>query len=231
MRSATAPAVRVSPGHSVTSKTRRLANTTTPSRATTWTPWGINWTAKCLATIEGSGSSRSASPRPTAAGARLGTSTAHSPSSASSQTRPTGQSTVASHTVRRSGDHGLETREPRRGAIRQARRPVEGVFAHDSRKPRSELTSPRRTRARTTAFRAVYGRVANRPAHVLLGENLRRIAAQRAVTVLELADLAGVPRAELVAVLDGTYDADLEWMRKLAEGLDVEVAELLVDST
>ena len=69
----------------------------------------------------------------------------------------------------------------------------------------------------------------NRPAHILVAENLGRITEARGITLADVAARAGIDQRELFAVFSGQYDADLEWLGKIASALEIEMAELLVD--
>lgn len=79
------------------------------------------------------------------------------------------------------------------------------------------------------AFADTLGRVENRPTHVLLAENLARIAEERGISLADIAAIAGIDARELFAVLAGTYDADLDWLSALAKSLEVGIAELVID--
>jgi len=73
--------------------------------------------------------------------------------------------------------------------------------------------------------------VANRPAHELVTENLRRLTQAKAIPLTVVADRAGIGRRELFAMMAGEFDADLDWLNRLADALDVHISELLVDSS
>lgn len=66
---------------------------------------------------------------------------------------------------------------------------------------------------------------------VLLARNLRRILSERDLTVRWLADFAGISERHLYAILAGDKAATVDWLEKVAEVLDVSVAELLSDDT
>ena len=61
----------------------------------------------------------------------------------------------------------------------------------------------------------------------LLTENLRRLTEEKKIPLAVLADRAGIDRAELFAAMAGEIDPDLEWLNKLADVLEVHVADLL----
>ncbi|PRP97670.1 hypothetical protein ENSA5_31770 [Enhygromyxa salina] len=63
----------------------------------------------------------------------------------------------------------------------------------------------------------------------LLTENLRRLTEAKKVPLTVLADRAGIDRRELFAAMAGEYDPDLDWLNKLADVLEVDVGELLVE--
>ena len=71
--------------------------------------------------------------------------------------------------------------------------------------------------------------VPNRPAHELVTENLRYLTEKKGIPLTVVADRAGIDRRELFAMMAGEYDADLDWLTKLADALEVHVAALLVD--
>lgn len=62
----------------------------------------------------------------------------------------------------------------------------------------------------------------------LLAENIRAFAAARGVTLTNLADFAGVSRAQLFAVLAKSTAPTTDWLAKVAEALEVELWRLLV---
>jgi transcriptional regulator with XRE-family HTH domain len=72
--------------------------------------------------------------------------------------------------------------------------------------------------------------VANRPAHELVTENLRRLTEAKGIPLTVVADRAGIDRRELFAMMAGEYDADLDWLNRLADALGVHVSEFLVDN-
>lgn len=72
--------------------------------------------------------------------------------------------------------------------------------------------------------------VADRPAHELVTENLRRLTEAKGIPLTVVADRAGIDRRELFAMMAGEYDAKLDWLNKLADGLGVHLSELFVDS-
>ena len=66
-------------------------------------------------------------------------------------------------------------------------------------------------------------------AHEVVTENLRRLTETKGIPLTVVADRAGIDRRELFAMMAGEYDADLVWLNKLAEALDVGIAELFAD--
>lgn len=77
-----------------------------------------------------------------------------------------------------------------------------------------------------TVYRAS---VKNRPVHELVSENLRRLTEEKGIPLPVVADRAGLDRREFFAVLAGDKEGDLDWLNKVAEALDVDTAELVVD--
>jgi transcriptional regulator with XRE-family HTH domain len=71
--------------------------------------------------------------------------------------------------------------------------------------------------------------VSNRPTHVLVAENLGRITEAMGITLADVATRAGMDPRELFAVLAGQYDADLDWLRRIAAALEVNLSDLVVD--
>ncbi|PRP95833.1 hypothetical protein ENSA5_37020 [Enhygromyxa salina] len=69
----------------------------------------------------------------------------------------------------------------------------------------------------------------SRPIHELVSENLRRLTEEKGVALAVVADRAGLDRREFFEVIAGEREGDFEWLRKVAEALDVEIAELVVD--
>lgn len=61
--------------------------------------------------------------------------------------------------------------------------------------------------------------------HRTLGVNAARIRAQRGQSQLFVADRSGVDRSALNKFESGKYNPSVEWLCKLADGLDVPVAE------
>lgn len=61
----------------------------------------------------------------------------------------------------------------------------------------------------------------------LLTENLRRLTEAKKIPLAVLADRAGIDRAELFAAMAGEIDPDLNWLNRLADVLEVHVADLL----
>ena len=74
-----------------------------------------------------------------------------------------------------------------------------------------------------------FGPVPPRPGYELLTRNLRRLTEAKKIPLTVLADRAGISRHELFAAMAGEIDPDLDWLTKLAEVLEVHVAELLED--
>ena len=71
--------------------------------------------------------------------------------------------------------------------------------------------------------------MSSRPIHELVSENLRRLTEKKGLPLTVVADRAGLDRREFFEVLAGEREGDFEWLRKVAEALDVEIFELLVD--
>ena len=69
----------------------------------------------------------------------------------------------------------------------------------------------------------------SRPIYELVSENLRRLTEEKGVPLTVVADRAGLDRREFFEVIAGEREGDFEWLRKVAEALDVEIAELVVD--
>lgn len=61
----------------------------------------------------------------------------------------------------------------------------------------------------------------------ILAANVRRAAEERELPLNTLADLAGVSRSHLYALLAGERAATIDWIAKIAEVLGVEPADLL----
>lgn len=61
--------------------------------------------------------------------------------------------------------------------------------------------------------------------HRTLGVNAARIRTQRGQSQLFVADRSGVDRSALNKFESGKYNPSVEWLCKLADGLDVPVAE------
>lgn len=68
-----------------------------------------------------------------------------------------------------------------------------------------------------------------RPPYILVAENLDRITASRGITLADVAKRAGIDQSELFNVITGQYDADVEWLGKIARALDVRMAQLVID--
>ena len=66
----------------------------------------------------------------------------------------------------------------------------------------------------------------SRKGYKLLTENLRRLTEAKMVPLPVLADRAGIDRTELFAAMAGEYDPDLDWLAKLADVLEVHIADL-----
>ncbi|KIG16751.1 hypothetical protein DB30_04095 [Enhygromyxa salina] len=62
-------------------------------------------------------------------------------------------------------------------------------------------------------------------------ENLRRLTKAKGIPLTVVADRAEIDRRQLFAMMAGEYDADLDWLNKLADALEVDVTELFVDHT
>jgi transcriptional regulator with XRE-family HTH domain len=56
--------------------------------------------------------------------------------------------------------------------------------------------------------------------------NLRRLTEAKGIPLTVLADRAGIDRRQLFDMMAGEYDADLEWVGRLAEVLEVPLTEL-----
>jgi predicted transcriptional regulator len=56
--------------------------------------------------------------------------------------------------------------------------------------------------------------------------NLRRLTEAKGIPLTVLADRAGIDRRQLFDMMAGEYDADLEWVGRLAEVLEVTLTEL-----
>ena len=78
-----------------------------------------------------------------------------------------------------------------------------------------------------TAARLVYllG-VADLLPHELVTMNLRRLTEEQGIPLSVLADRAGIDRRQLFDMMAGEYDADLDWIERLAEVLEVPLREL-----
>ena len=61
--------------------------------------------------------------------------------------------------------------------------------------------------------------------HRTLGVNAARIRAERGQSQLFVADRSGVDRSALNKFESGKYNPSVEWLCKLADGLDVPVVE------
>ncbi|MCA9697564.1 MAG: helix-turn-helix transcriptional regulator [Myxococcales bacterium] len=64
------------------------------------------------------------------------------------------------------------------------------------------------------------------PAHEIVTENLRRLTEAKGIPLTVVADRAGIDRRQLFAMMAGEFDADLDWLNRLAEALDVPLSEL-----
>ena len=71
--------------------------------------------------------------------------------------------------------------------------------------------------------------MANPLAHEVVTKNLRRLTAAKGIPLPVVADRAGIDRRELFAMMAGEYDADLDWLNRLAEALEVDLTELFRD--
>jgi transcriptional regulator with XRE-family HTH domain len=56
--------------------------------------------------------------------------------------------------------------------------------------------------------------------------NLRRLTDAKDMPLTVLADRAGVDRRQLFEMMSGEYDADLDWITRLAVALEVPLSEL-----
>ena len=66
-----------------------------------------------------------------------------------------------------------------------------------------------------------------REPHEILAENLRSIAEKRGLALTVIADLAGVGRSQMWAVLRCETSPTVSWLDKVAAVLEVEVHDLL----
>jgi len=62
----------------------------------------------------------------------------------------------------------------------------------------------------------------------LLAKNIRAAARRKGLTINQLADFAGVSRAQVFNVLGCETSATIDWLAKIATALEVEVWQLLV---
>lgn len=62
----------------------------------------------------------------------------------------------------------------------------------------------------------------------MLARNIRALAKERGKTLNTWADLGGVSRAQLYAVLGRKTAPSIDWVEKLADAMDVEAWTLLV---
>ena len=68
-------------------------------------------------------------------------------------------------------------------------------------------------------------------AHALrtvLARNVRRLLAERGMTVTRLAHFSDVSRAHLQDMLAGRKEVGIDWVERLARGLEVEAWKLFV---
>ena len=56
--------------------------------------------------------------------------------------------------------------------------------------------------------------------------NLWRLTEEKAIPLTVLADRAGIDRRQLFDMMAGEYDADLDWIERLADVLEVPLREL-----
>ncbi len=63
-------------------------------------------------------------------------------------------------------------------------------------------------------------------AHTRVARNVRRIARTKRLAITHVADRAGVSRAELFNVLGGEKSPTVRLLVKLADALEVDIAEL-----
>ncbi|TPV97256.1 MAG: helix-turn-helix transcriptional regulator [Myxococcales bacterium FL481] len=63
-----------------------------------------------------------------------------------------------------------------------------------------------------------------------LCRNLRRLAHERQMTLSTLAEKAGVAKAQIYRVVSGQSSPSLDWIGRLARGLDVDAITLLTPS-
>lgn len=61
----------------------------------------------------------------------------------------------------------------------------------------------------------------------VLAANIRRLAKRRRLSLNALADVAGVSRSQLFAVLNGTASPTTDWMHRVSLALEVEVWQLI----
>jgi DNA-binding Xre family transcriptional regulator len=63
--------------------------------------------------------------------------------------------------------------------------------------------------------------------HKRVATAIRRIASERKMPLTHLPDRAGVTRSHFWAVLGGKKSPTLRWLKRVADTLDVDVADLL----
>ena len=63
-------------------------------------------------------------------------------------------------------------------------------------------------------------------AHELVTENIRRLTEASGMPLTVVADRSGIDRRQLFEMMAGEYDADLDWLNKLADGLGVPLEAL-----
>ena len=63
--------------------------------------------------------------------------------------------------------------------------------------------------------------------HQRFAENVRRLARERGITLSHVPDFAGIAPRHFWAVLSGSRSPTLQWMRRLADALEVDVVDLI----
>ncbi|MFH1262479.1 MAG: helix-turn-helix transcriptional regulator [Pseudomonadota bacterium] len=61
-----------------------------------------------------------------------------------------------------------------------------------------------------------------------LAKNIRRIAMAKKMSINALADFADVSRSQLYDILSSRKGATVDWIEKIADALEVSVADLFV---
>lgn len=66
-----------------------------------------------------------------------------------------------------------------------------------------------------------------RPIQEVIEANIRRHALARRMSLDEVAQASSISTARLLAILDGTFDPDLQMLGRIAEAMGVTAADLL----